>query len=61
MTSTVNRVYLTHGGNVCYTLEKAGYKFDDLYEFWGTMLSAEKDGSGQLWYDRRQVEAFINA
>lgn len=61
MTITFNRTYLTHGVNVCYTLELAGYKFDDLYEFWGNKLIIEKDPSGQTWYDRRQVDAFINA
>ena len=61
MTATINRTYLTHGANISYTLEKAGYTLSDFVEFWGTLLVADKDGNGQLWYDRRQVEAFINA
>jgi hypothetical protein len=61
MTTAINRTYLTHGVRVIETLEEAGYTLDDVRRFWGAMFIAEKDGNGQLWYDRRQVEAFINA
>jgi hypothetical protein len=59
MIPTINRVYLTNGCNISYFLEKAGYTMDDFVEFWGSLLIAEKDDSGLIWYDRRQAEAFI--
>lgn len=56
----MNYAYLSHGCKISYTLEKAGFTFDQFAEFWGSMLIAEKSGDGQIWYDRRQAEAFIN-
>lgn len=50
--------FLTHAGNVLYTLEKAGYTFDQFAAFWGNLLIVERGGNGDNWYDRRQVEAF---
>ena len=52
--------YLSHGCTISYTLEKAGFSFAEFEEFWGSLLIAEKSGDGQIWYDRRQAEAFIN-
>lgn len=58
---TVNYAYLSHGCTISYTLEKAGFSFAEFEEFWGSLLITEKSGDGQIWYDRRQAEAFINA
>jgi len=58
---TTNYAYLTAGFNIAYTLEKAGYTFEEFAEFWGSLLIAEKAGNGMVWYDRRQVAAFIAA
>ena len=57
---TMNNAYLSHGCTISYTLEKAGFSFAEFEEFWGSLLIAEKSGDGQIWYDRRQAEAFIN-
>jgi hypothetical protein len=46
--------------DILYTLEKAGYTLDEFVNFWGSLLIVEKSGNGTLWYDRRQVQAFIN-
>jgi len=56
---TTNNAYLTAGPGIAYSLEKAGYTFEEFAEFWGNLLIAEKSGNGMVWYDRRQVEAFI--
>lgn len=59
--TTINRTFLSNGCVIIYMLEKAGYTLDDFVDFWGSLLIAEKDGSGMIWYDRRQAAAFINA
>ena len=59
MTNTALIPFLT--ADILYTLEKAGKTIDQLYTFFGNDLVTEKGGNGTIWYDRRQVQTFIEA
>jgi hypothetical protein len=49
---------MIHAAAAIAILDNAGLTLDELIEFWGSMLIADRAGNGDTWYNRQQVEAF---